>query len=134
MKLARRSTGSLILTALALGLVVAFSVWCIGLTVTVTRLREDVASNVKVLVAIEDLRAVISDLDRIALMPSDAPADERLASWRKTYAHADEQLGVLDAEPLALPAQTEVARIRSVIETAITRLVSRSNVSDQRYQ
>ena len=76
MKLARRSTASLVLTVLALALGFAFSAWCVGLAISIERLRVHIGENVALLHGLEDTRAGLLRLERVVLVPytRDPPA------------------------------------------------------------
>lgn len=108
MKPVRRPNGSLYLLATALLLALAFSVWCINLAISVRDQRADIGSDVRLMMAIEDVRAIL-----------DEAAPDNAMSWRKTTDLARARLGALgDRDGLTAVAAGQLAQVESALAAA----------------
>jgi PAS domain S-box-containing protein len=91
MKLALRPTGSLLLTALALLLAVAFSAWCIDLIASGIRLRAEASANSSRLIHLTDVRSRIERLDS-ALASDGDTGTPSLKRWEEAHASAKAEI------------------------------------------
>ncbi|MHC4415141.1 MAG: PAS domain S-box protein [Planctomycetota bacterium] len=99
MKPAPQSPGALFFAGLALVLVVVLSVWCVIVATNVEGLRGAVATNVRHLVRLEDLRTDTLRLEALVLHPTDDPGREPAAArWPPAYAATDSVLRSLEAD------------------------------------
>jgi PAS domain S-box-containing protein len=95
MRLARRLSASLVLTVLALALGFAFSIWCVGLAVSMESLRADIAENVRLLRGLENVRAGLLQLELIILDRHEAVPPARTA-WHNEFARVQAAFRPLD--------------------------------------
>ncbi|MHC4100534.1 MAG: PAS domain-containing protein [Planctomycetota bacterium] len=103
MKLPQRSTASLVLTVLALALGFAFSVWCVGLAISIEALRVQITQNMALLYGLEEVRSGLLNLKRVVLDRDDAEAK---SIWENEYnrVHAGFRSITVDGEqPAGLP-------------------------------
>jgi hypothetical protein len=69
---------------LALALGFAFSIWCVGLAVSMESLRADIAENVRLLHGLEDVRSGLVRLELVILDRHDATQPAATA-WRNQF-------------------------------------------------
>jgi len=109
MKTVLRPNGSPYLLTTVLLVTLALGVWCILLAVSVRSLRADAASNMQLLMAIEDVRAELA-------APAPASTGDAVSMWRQA---ADRSMARLEAsgvrDDLTAVALTHVAAIESAL-------------------
>ncbi len=118
MKASLRPNGSLYLPATALLLALAFSVWCVNLSVSVLRLRAEVSSDVRLMMAIEDVRAILAEPASPTSAGDAAPLDAATA-WREAADRSAARLEALaDRDDHTTVARTQLAAITTVLAAA----------------
>ena len=117
MKTALRPNGSLYLPATALLLALAFSVWCINLAASVRRLRADVASDERLMMAIEEIRTNLAEPSAPASTGGEA-LPEAATAWREAADRSAARLEALgDPDEFTAIALTQLAAIERALAT-----------------
>ena len=127
---ALRLNETLYLPATALLLALASSVWCINLAVSAMRLRADVSSDVRLMMAIEEVR---TNMEGIEAPPADA-APAILAAWREAAEQSQARLDELgDRDDYTEVALQQLEAIEAALAVApgasdrsINRLMTRA--------
>ncbi len=114
MRLNLRPTGSLLLSAVALVLAAVFSVWCVSIALSASRLRQDLSGNMEVLRGLDALRGTLLELEMTAEKSPAGTALDR-AAWTHRFSAATETLKEIAGDPAADWLTERLAKIEQAM-------------------